>query len=355
MTQRTDTSRKTAAALLALALMGPGCTKDPILEPIIIEKKDVPFDLADKNPSIFRTTDSKPTLPPPPFSREEAEGIFKTLCRGGKPRKKVETKVVWVIPHVPAGMALDKALEYTKRHHLLMTQYIANFYELLMFNYHADRLAGRATASTNSKEPPRGKPFLIVGAEGDDPMPFIEILKAGSVDPGSSQGLDPQYYSASYAPVLLRFPGSKKPQYAMSIVDPHTFFQTTQLPGSNQKLELLPRGLKERVPLELFAIGEAYTLAVSKGERDAWHEVAQARNKGQIEVSLGKDSVSGGKVMPRSELLSLRKEIWRDYLVSNTSIKESTTDDGQVFAYTLRLTLEPMCRLGRLTTTLTSQ
>src|SRR5690606_10278166 len=136
-------------------------------------------------------------------------------------------------------------------------------------------------------------------------------------------------------------------RYVMSVVNPKKFFRQTRIEGSSRLVNRPPQGLREAIPVELFAIGEHFVLAVDGGDYKVWRRVAERRLAGDLTWEAGGVGAQDGPLR-QSEILKNARKIWRSYLVSNTGIKETPTENGQVFAYRVSLNTEPLCRSGRL-------
>lgn len=289
------------------------------------------------------------------FAEDEAKQIFQTLCRSGKPAKKVAHEITFVLPRSENGKSLDGATKASEDHQVFMQVFVANFYAMLAFNDNAlDRLAGFDWRSGDRKRPAKGFPLFLVADQ--DSSAVAESLRSHHTKTLTqySKPSDVKMFSSSISPVLIRVPGGR-PEWLMSVITPGSFFKKeTNANGRSTGVLLPPSGTVERVPMELLALTEHYTLIAPSAEADGWKEIAEQRNNGGIvanpEAFLSKDR-SG--VLPQSVLLKDRQKIWRNYFISNTSIRQSVNRDGDV-AFSLALNTESLCSLGRPTSDLRS-
>jgi len=303
----------------------------------------------------------------PLFSESNATDAFKFLCKGGKPRKKVSHQFSFVNPKPKAGMALDDAKDTAEKIHLLRRALVANFYRLLTFGRYSERARMDIDSSQGGSQVPR---FPVINLASVDTSKIATEQKRNSVtfegagvtrEPdgglsGDEVGSMIEGFRPRFAPQIFVGPKSK---LLMTFVDTRSFFKdeiqrVESLPVQTTGI-IVPGGdMIEVIPFELLAIRQWYALVVTENEASAWASVAKSRMSGLTNKDLPDDLERGGKPLPQSDLLSQVDDIFANFLVANTAIRESTTADGQVFSYALSLNTEPLCRLGRLRTSLES-
>lgn len=297
----------------------------------------------------------------PIFTREQAKEAFKYLCKGGKPRKKVEHQFNYVIPKAPSGIALDFAQENTMKNQKIMRRYASNFYNLMAFGHYATRLQRIPSGDYIT-----GLPYIIGRNINDE---LINTLKNVSVEPKDFSDSDSfesyltaRRFDLGVAPILF-WDREKNGSLYASVVDSELIFQRqlAEIRGASGKKESLEErmvrvseGNIDVIPYELIAIREHYLLLVSETELEAWEKVQRARNSG-LAAELPDNLSSGDSPLKASLLLQKRNKIFKSYLLANVAIKESATADPQIMAYKVSLNTEPLCRLGREDTALISQ
>jgi hypothetical protein len=299
----------------------------------------------------------------PIFTESQARDAYKYLCKGGKPVRKINHQFQFVVPKVPVGITLTEAKKINASMLRLMHAQVASFYRLLAFGGADERVQGLRVHDSVIKNP-RPFPYYMVKASGNakETLNSLKSMTANLKDDPAAHpdGNDPvlemmEANNSTFTPILVEIPGKKSERFA-SFVDVSLFGN----PGRD-KLDHLnfvtpPPGFTEVLPFELWAIREHFVLAVSGAELESWSRVASARFRGNVDQSLESTDPKQGSPLPTEDLLSdmtenrnnnVTQTIFARYLVSNTSIKEGTTDDGQIFTYDLALNTEPLCRLGR--------
>lgn len=282
------------------------------------------------------------------FTAQDAKAILGTLCQGGKPSRGVTHNIEYVLPRPQAGVALDLANKAMVRDQQLMNQFVATFYERMTSQLLNDRIFDRDLSRQDMGGRPHGHPQLLA--------PDSDNVKA---DVYVSQLKDLRSKEkGERIPIVIEFPHGNS-NWIMSHVQLPGFFRSVTFQdhtGRTSKYDdIPPEGLHEAVPLELLAISGHFTLVVSREEAARWASVAESRRIGRITVALPDAGQHEGLIMAQSELLRDRRLIFSNYLVANTSIRQSATDDGQVFAFTLSLNTEPLCRAARPTDSLRSK
>ena len=284
------------------------------------------------------------------FSVEQSTGIFKQICKGGKPVKGVRHQVTYIVPKAPPGLALDKAGKHIEKNQKLMRTYISHFYDLMMYgdeNY-LDRYVGYDIQNGPGTDP-RGLPvFLAPHDQKSNVLGLSGNLRSLTVNwQGIAAHENSLYFPQSNSPVVLMSGVAPNKKVLMTSVNQEKFFSRQQInvQGGTKEIRRPPLDLYEFVPAELTAIGEHYALVVSDDEYESWKELAYQRTLGNLAGSVPPISPSTPK--PASELLERREDIMRAYLVANTAIKESVGSDGQTFEFQLELNTEPLCRAAK--------
>lgn len=315
---------KSVVAILLFVSLGCASPKT-LFEPIILAAEDVPFSLADKTPTKVPKRVGSEVEKFEVFSEDDSMAIFKTLCRGGKPARKVEHQLKYVLPFPPKGIPLSKANTFIESHQALMRAEVANFYYWLMF-------MGRSK---------HGEPLFMVSSLEESAV--VAGLSRRTLKEVSNLRVEQLQH---FPPVIIKTADDK---LVMSVVDKKEYFG--HIKDTNGRIVSgfyqPPAGFNGRIPLELFSIGRHFVILASKEERRPWKKVYQARSKGQIASLEDEGEIVPGEILSHDILLKSREDIWREYLVSNTDIRESNTDDGAIFAFNLKLNTEPMCRSGR--------
>ncbi len=283
------------------------------------------------------------------FSAEQATGIFKQMCKGGKPVKGVRHQVTYIVPKISPGLALDKAGKEIEKNQKLMRTYISHFYDLMMYSdgQYLDRYVGYHAQDGLGE--PKGFPvFLSPHDQKSNVIGLSKNLRSLTVDwQGIAAHDNSLLFPEGNLPVVLMSGVAPNKKVLMTSVDQENFFFRDQInvEGGTKEVRRPPLDLYEFIPAELTAIGEYYALVVSDDEYDSWKNLAYQRTSGNLAGSV--PSTSPSKPMPASELLERRDTIMRAYLVANTAIKESVGSDGQTFEFQLELNTEPLCRAAK--------
>ena len=348
--------------VVALGILA-GCVTKSTVAPVIVGQKDFDqLEVQDKSPStLFKKKDSPKPGEQPLFTEAEATKTFKLLCHGGKPKRKVEHKVTFVLPKIPAGMPLDQAQKLTVKYQTMMRAEVANFYRLLAFGHYQERLQNFNINPGHDQFTVPGYPYLLLPTDDQRKgKSLIEDLESEGVlgnalptlglagmDPVGGVLADdrPKVY-----PLLVQNDEKRRP-YVMSFAGPkfygERFAKVTTSDSRDLEKGMTPAGFTEVVPFELLAIREHYVIAISRAESEAWDKIAAKRRNGLLDAQLSQDRAIGGVVLPHSKLLNSKDQIFTDFLIANTKIVESATEDGQVFEYQVSLNTEPLCRAGR--------
>ena len=278
------------------------------------------------------------------FTSDQARQAFKYLCKGGKPRREVSHQFNFVIPKPPAGLPLSKAGEISETYQKWTNAYVASFYRLLSFG-RADERMQKPVNYMRFSNIPGPFPFLMVSSDLTSTEFFARLKENRITEPriGEEDKIEVMMkgFETPVVPVLFRV-GSKNRKYIATFLPASDFGD----PADNEVVNPL-QGFQEIFPYELWSIRENYLLSVSEEEKDSWFQIYRSRREGDINNSLNQIEQKFGNAIPHERLLEERNRIFAYYLVSNTSITQSSTDDGQIQAYKVSLNTEPLCRLGR--------
>lgn len=328
--------------LICLMLATVGCVTIPggnNIVPLVLSKQEFSNLKLDENGTV---------------SKDQATAIRKALCSGAKPQRAVKSSIKFIMPTLPGGIATDEAEKIMQTYRLVMNRQVSMFFAKHAFGFDGKRQLLSPT-----------RPFGLIGLS--HPFLFLQSKDASAkplaILAGSSAGNAVR--KAGYQNMVTTYKGKKLGyddatglddcEYQNCIAPIMVIDQQTRAITMTMvdKTFSMPSEYQQATSVELRALQQYFTILVSPSTVKAWDEVAEARGYGVIETSLP-DKRDEGAPLGASDLLKRHDGIWISYLVSNTKIVESATDDPNVFAFELTLNTEPFCRLGRPTDQLLS-
>ena len=280
------------------------------------------------------------------LSAQEASSILAGLCQGRKPRSKVEHQVQYIIPPPEKGLPTDQVAEALNEARAKMRILMWGFYSSIYTASGADWLLARN----------QNPPVFVLKEEGaagakQDPK-AIDILANKLSNSGyyRGNGLIPnrelpeapsqrRNFVVVYRPMTV-------PKWQATLVNSARFFETNRDVNGKVEDRFPPKGYRDVGMLEFEALRGHYLLAVGEDEYELWTSTAVQKAVQKVPSRLRQVDTSKPP-LPPTILLKDQAEVFAGFLAFNTSVLESATEDPYLFAFTVRLNTEPLCRLAR--------
>ncbi|MBM4253386.1 MAG: hypothetical protein FJ146_15565 [Deltaproteobacteria bacterium] len=261
--------------------------------------------------------------------------VFSLYCNNGKPKRKLTTKIKAVLPKPPKGIVIDKAAEVREAIYRGFRDIVKSFYR---WDSYAD--------ATSKDRGDHLSPFYALTDTSADH--FVKMAK----DNRYNDDLQVSLLAIHGQPTLLlatsSVPTYKTVTYSGSQPGMFQVKTTTEKAQNHGAIDLVfPKRpwrdvegkalfpLYPVIPFETMYFPRYFTMLIPEATQQQLFDRQSyfLRDDGSFNLSAA---------------IQDRYKLWDDYIVAQTSLKESQTDDPQIIDFEVDLNLSAFCNYGRL-------
>lgn len=268
--------------------------------------------------------------------RADPRKVFNLYCSKGKPQRAIRTPIRVVLPRAPKGVAIDQAAELREKIYLTFRDMAKSFYAPATYEK-----AVRAQSNET-------KNIQFYGLRSASASEFINDAKELRL----SKNLPVTYLHIHGSPTIY-----------LAMVSLPSFTTTNylgSLPGMFQIKESKDQspiygGIDVVFPKRLFrdedgkAIYPLYPALPFETEFFPMHFTMLIPDTTQQQIFGGnRYFLKSDGSFDFTSAISNRERLWQDFVVAQTSLKESQTDDPQIVDFEIELNLSAFCAYGRL-------
>lgn len=268
--------------------------------------------------------------------RADPRKVFNFYCSKGKQQRAIRTPIRAVLPRAPKGVAIDKAAELREKIYVAFRDLAKSFYAPAIyekaprtlnddsknFHFYGLREASGSEFVKSSKE---------LRLSQDLPITYLHL--DGSPTVYLAMASLPTFTTVDYSgsqPGMFQIRESKEqaPNYAgIDVVFPKRSFR------DQDGKALYP--LYPTLPFETEFFSMHFTMLIPAA--------TQQQIFGNSSYFLKEDGS-----FDFTSAINNRERLWQDYIVAQTSLKESQSDDPQIIDFEVELNLSAFCAYGRL-------